>query len=100
MLLKEEAFQAPGFPLSYSGIRWVQSIVMFSYWMRRGKGVKLVKGEIVVCELEESLGRNMVKNLEAYHVNKLTEEEFNLKEMQGYHLFDLLDARIQKEKGK
>ena len=54
MLIEETAFQVDKFPLSLGGIRWVQSVVMFSYWMRRGKGVRIEGGEVVVCELGES----------------------------------------------
>lgn len=54
MSVKEKAYQTPKFPLSAAGINYVVSIVMFMYWMRRGKGVKIDGGEVVVCELEES----------------------------------------------
>lgn len=54
MMIEEKAYQVPRFPLSSGGIRWVQAIVMFTYWCRRGKGVRIVEGKIVVCELGDS----------------------------------------------
>ncbi len=53
-LIREKAFEVPKFPISCGGIRFVQSIALFSYWMRRGQGVRIQGGEVVVCELEES----------------------------------------------
>ena len=54
MMINEKAYQTERFPLSCGEIRWMQAIVMFMYWMRRGKGVEVMEGEVVVCELEDS----------------------------------------------
>jgi hypothetical protein len=54
LMVKEEAYLVKGFPLSCGGLRFLQATIMFSFWVRKGKGVKIVEGEVVVCELKES----------------------------------------------
>jgi len=54
VMIKEEAYTTPNFPVSYGGLRWIVATILFSFWVRKGKGVKLVEGEVVVCPLEES----------------------------------------------
>ena len=54
-MIKEEVYlKVEKFPLSCGGLRGLQATIMFSFWVRKGKGIKLVNGEIVVCELKES----------------------------------------------
>jgi len=53
-MIKQEAYIQDKFPLSCGGLRSLQATIMFSFWVRKGKGIKLVEGEIVVCELKES----------------------------------------------
>ena len=53
-LLKEGVYDTPKFPLSAGGLRVVIADIMFSYWLRRGKGVRIEEGKVVVCELSES----------------------------------------------
>lgn len=53
-MIKEGVFRQDRFPLSCGGLRHLQSTIMFSFWVRKGKGIKRVNGEDVVCELKES----------------------------------------------
>ena len=53
-MIKQEAYIQDKFPLSCGGLRSLQATIMFSFWVRKGKGIKVVEGEIVVCELKES----------------------------------------------
>ena len=53
-MIKQEAYIQNKFPLSLGGLRLLQATIMFSFWVRKGKGIKVVEGEIVVCELKES----------------------------------------------
>ena len=54
LLIKEGVFTQIGFPLSGCGLLHLQNTIMFVWWRRRGKGIKVVCGEVVVCELSES----------------------------------------------
>ena len=54
LLIKDEVFTQIGFPLSGCGLLHLQNEIMFVWWRRRGKGIKVVCGEVVVCELSES----------------------------------------------
>lgn len=53
-MLNERVYEQKEFPLSCGGLRWVIATIMFSFWCRKGKGVRLVEGTIEVCSLEES----------------------------------------------
>ena len=53
-VVKGKIYEEKEFPLSCAGLRFLQATIMFSFWVRKGKGVKIVEGEVVVCELEES----------------------------------------------
>jgi len=54
-MIKDEVYlKVERFPLSLGGLRGLQATIMFSFWVRKGKGIKLVEGEVVVCELKES----------------------------------------------
>ena len=53
-MIKQEAYIQDRFPLSCGGLRSLQATIMFSFWVRKGKGIKIVDGEVVVCELKES----------------------------------------------
>ena len=53
-MIKNDVYRIPKFPLSCAGLRHVQAVIMFTYWMRRGKGIRIEGGEIVVCELDDS----------------------------------------------
>jgi len=53
-MIKGEVYSKKGFPLSLGGLRGLQHTIMFSFWVRKGKGIKVEEGEMVVCELEES----------------------------------------------
>ena len=53
-MIKEETYKQDRFPLSLGGLEWLQATIMFSFWVRKGKGIKIVEGEVVVCELKES----------------------------------------------
>ena len=80
MMVKERAYQAQGFPISEAGINFVKAIVMFMYWMRRGKGVKIERGEVVLCELGES---PFVKKYKKREVEVLPENEGVVEEKEG-----------------
>lgn len=54
LMIKEGVYSKDGFPLSCGGLRFLIATIMFAFWCRKGKGVKLVEGEVVVCELKES----------------------------------------------
>lgn len=53
-MIKGGVYGKEGFPLSCADLRWLIATIMFSFWIRKGKGVRLVEGEVVVCEREES----------------------------------------------
>ena len=53
-MIREVVYRKGRFPLSCGGLRMLQATVMWMYWGRRGKGVRLVEGRVEVCELEES----------------------------------------------
>lgn len=53
-MVKNEAYRAERFPLSAGGLGHIQVSIMFAFWVKKGKGVRVEKGEIVVCELKES----------------------------------------------
>ena len=42
------------FPLSAGELNHLVATIDFSYWCRRGKGVRIVCGEVEVCELVDS----------------------------------------------
>jgi hypothetical protein len=53
-MVKGEVYKSEGFPISCGGLRFLQASIMFSFWVRKGKGVKMEEGKIVMCELKES----------------------------------------------
>jgi hypothetical protein len=53
-LINERVYEADRFPLSYGDIRFLQATIMFSFWVRKGKGVRIEEGKVEVCELKES----------------------------------------------
>ena len=53
-MIRAETYREEGFPLSCGGLRGIQNTIMFSFWVRKGKGIKITCGEVVVCELKES----------------------------------------------
>ena len=53
--LKKEVVQnMPRFPLTYTGLNMMSHYVDYELAQRRGKGIKVVMGESVVCEKEDS----------------------------------------------
>lgn len=53
-MIKGEVYRRHKFPLCCAGLRAIQATIMFAFWVRKGKGIKVVNGEVVVCELKES----------------------------------------------
>lgn len=54
MLIRERVYERDEFPISCGGLRYMQACMMFSFWKRKGKGIRVEMGEIKVCELKES----------------------------------------------
>lgn len=54
VMVREEVYRKDRFPLSCGGLRMLQATMMWAYWGRRGKGIRLIDGRVEVCELEES----------------------------------------------
>jgi hypothetical protein len=55
LMIKENVYQTEGFPLSCCGLREIVNTIIFSFWVRKGKGIRLVNGgEVEVCELKDS----------------------------------------------
>ena len=53
-LSRQRVYEKKEFPLSAGGLNWIIATIMFAFWVRKGKGIKVVRGEIEVCELKES----------------------------------------------
>lgn len=53
-LVKEDAYQTPNFPLSLGGLNYLLATIKWAYWGRKERGVRIDKGEVVLCKLEES----------------------------------------------
>jgi hypothetical protein len=53
-IINEKVYEEKEFPLSCAELRFLQATIMFSFWVRKGKGVRIEEGEIVVCELKDS----------------------------------------------
>jgi len=53
-MIRERVYEEEEFPLSLGGLRWMVATIEWSYWGRRGKGVRIEEGKVVVCELGES----------------------------------------------
>lgn len=53
-MIRGEVYRQERFLLSCGQLRGVIATIMFAFWVRRGKGIKVEGGEIVVCELKES----------------------------------------------
>ena len=53
-MMKKKVYESDGFPLSGCGLGFIIATIMFSFWVRKGKGVKIEMGEVVVCELKDS----------------------------------------------
>jgi hypothetical protein len=51
---KREVWKTENFPLSMIDLRMLIATMAWCFWLRKGKGVKIEKGEIVICELKES----------------------------------------------
>lgn len=55
VMITDHVYETPRFPLSLGGLRFLQDNVVFAFWCRKGKGIRIEEGgERVVCELEES----------------------------------------------
>ena len=54
VMVREEVYRKDRFPLSCGELRMIQATIMWAYWGRKGKGVRVVDGRAEVCELSES----------------------------------------------
>lgn len=53
-MIEEKVYIEKEFPLSCGEMRSIQHSIMFSFWIKKKKGIRIECGEVVVCELEES----------------------------------------------
>ena len=53
-LIVDKVYEDKSFPLSLAEIRHIQATISFSFWCRKGKGVRVVSGVVKVCELKDS----------------------------------------------
>ena len=54
MMIEERVYEKEGFPLTCGGLRGILLSIEFTYWCRRGKGIKVEDGKMRVCEIQES----------------------------------------------
>lgn len=57
-LKKERVFEIPNFPLSCTGLNLVVYYIQYELARRVGKSIKIVEGEAVRCEKNESVWSN------------------------------------------
>ena len=103
-MIRINAFQAEGFPLSAGGLGFLQATIMFSFWVRKGKGVKIENGEVVVCELEIS------PFWKRYHKDKEIEVEIEEEEKHDpdnpdherdqKEPLEMIDEEVENDKGE
>ena len=53
-LIQSNTYKHPNYPVSLSGLNYLCACVDYELAYRRGKGIRIEEGEVVVCEKEES----------------------------------------------